>query len=244
MSSFGPVAPYYDLLMAAVPYRMWVEYVKLLLEMQDYQPTQWLDVACGTGTCAEMLAMDGHQVTGFDLSPSMIERAKSKLSGRPFSIDYHVADAREFDLGTKFQAAYCLFDSLNYINDLDGFRAAIAQVAKHLQPGGAFVFDLNTAYAFEQELFTQQDLRKRTTLQYDWVGNYVPETRQIRVEMDFWYEGEQFHETHLQRAHSPEEVIQALKDAGFVRHQAYHSYTLKKPRKNSDRIHYVAWIPS
>jgi SAM-dependent methyltransferase len=244
VESFGPIAPHYDLLMATVPYRMWAEYFKLLLTRQGNPALKILDVCCGTGSVAEMLTFDGYSVTGFDLSPEMIASAREKATERNLAIRYEVADARDFELNDTFEAAFSFFDSLNYIADLDGFRAAISQVAKHLEPEGSFIFDLNTAYAFENEMFSQSDMRKNSMLKYKWDGRYDPAARIIRVEMDFWKEGEHLQEVHVQRAHSEEEVRAALTDAGFGEIELYESYTLRKPRKSTDRVHYVARLLS
>jgi len=240
VTSFGPIANHYDLLMSAVPYRMWAEYLKLLHEIQKVQPHHLLDACCGTGTVAELLTADGYQVTGFDLSEKMIQVAKVKAKGKNLNIDYHVADATALQLPDKYDAAYSFFDSFNYITDLEGFRQAIQGCANHLKPGGSLIFDLNTAYAFEANLFTQKELHKKASIKYDWVGSYDKDSRQIEVKMDFWRDGEHFQEVHKQRAHSDEEVRQALADAGFEEILAFDSYSLGKPRKKSDRIHYAA----
>jgi len=42
-----------------------------------------LDVGCGTGSLALLLAEQGHRVTGVDLSPVMVERARRKTAGQP-----------------------------------------------------------------------------------------------------------------------------------------------------------------
>ncbi len=109
-----------------------------------------------------------------------------------------------------------------------------------LKPGGTFVFDVNTAYAFEEQMFDQQNLKKGAPLRYRWRGEWNPETRIIKVHMKFWAGEEVFEETHVQRAYSDEEIRAMLKAAGFVKVKAYHSYTLEKPRETSDRLHYVA----
>lgn len=240
MQSFGPIAPHYDQLMAAVPYRMWVEYLKLLLLKQGNPTLNLLDVCCGTGTMAEMLTYDSYSVVGIDLSAPMIESAREKARRLGLDIPYHVADARSFNLNQKFGGAFSFFDSLNYIADLEGFRAAITSVARHLVPEGSFVFDLNTEYAFAAQMFTQKDMRKKTALKYDWKGSYDSETKIINVEMDFWKGDEHWREIHTQRAHSDPEVREALTDAGFREIHVFESYTLRRPRKVSDRLHYVA----
>lgn len=240
MNSFGPIAPFYDELMHAVPYRMWADYYQLLLTGQGLFPKTLLDVCCGTGTVAELLTDMGYEVTGFDKSEPMIEEARRKAEDLALPIAYHVADAASFDLGKTFEAAYSFFDSLNYITDLRDLRSAIERVANHLERGGSFIFDLNTAFAFEAKMFDQQDTRARTRVKYNWVGDYDPTSRIIRVDMEFWVDGEKVVETHLQRAHRDEEIVEFLLDAGFVDIRSFDSYTLDPPRKRSDRVHYAA----
>lgn len=238
--SFGPVAAHYDLLMSGIPYDMWVGYLRLLFAHFEVRPEEILDVCCGTGTVAEMLTAEHYSLTGIDLSPEMIAEARRKAEEKSLDIDYFVADASTFDLPLDFDAAYSFFDSLNYINDLERFRMALARVASHMRPGGLFIFDLNTAYAFEKRMFDQQNLRRNAKLRYKWVGDYNPETRQIAVNMTFWRGDEEFHEVHRQRAHSHDEVMQGLADAGFESIRVFDSYTLDPPRRASDRVHYCA----
>lgn len=240
MSSFGPVAPHYDVLMANVPYDMWAGYYRLLLTREGLDPDELLDVCCGTGTVAELMVAAGYEVWGFDLSAGMVEVARRKSEEKGLGIEYRVADARDFDFGRTFDGAYSFFDSLNYIADLEGMRSAVRRVGAHLEEGGSFVFDVNTAYAFEEKMFDQEDQRKRALIRYRWSGDYDPGSRMIRVRMEFERGGEVFSEEHVQRAHSDAEIREALAEAGFRHVRSYESYTLDGPRRTSDRVHYVA----
>lgn len=239
MTSFGPVAPYYDELMKQVPYRMWVGYYLLLLAHQDVRPKKLLDVCCGTGTMCEMLLREGFSIDGFDLSGAMIEEARRKAARKNLDIRYEVADAAEFDMGTQYEAALSFFDSLNNILDPNRLQMAFDRVSAHLPVGGSFIFDLNTAFAFEEKMFDQENLRANAKLRYKWRGDYDPSTRIINVDMQFWYRGEEFHETHVQRAHDPDDVITMLEGAGFGRIRVFHAYSLNPRRRNSDRLHFA-----
>ncbi len=240
MESFGPVAPYYDELMKSVPYRMWVSYYLLLLAHQQYTPRTMLDVCCGTGTMCEMLTDEGFELSGFDLSPGMIEVARAKAKRKKLDIIYEVFDAAEADMGETYDAAFSFFDSLNNIVDPARLQMAFNRVYAHLNPGGSFIFDMNAAYAFEQHMFDQVNMRANAKLQYKWVGDYDPETRLITVTMRFWYRGEEFTETHRQRAYSEKEIRSMLAQAGFEEVRAFTSYTLNPPRHSSDRLHFAA----
>jgi SAM-dependent methyltransferase len=187
--------------------------------------------------------LDGFRVTGIDLSPGMVDEANVKFSHLP-ALEFKVADATDFELGRTFDASFSFFDSLNNILDLGDFERALARAFAHTKPGGVFIFDLNTELAFKEKLFDQEEMHPNSRLRYQWRGDYNPETRIIHVHMDFWLGDEHFTELHTQRAYRDDEVIAGLKKAGFTQITRYESYTLRKPRKKSDRIHYVALKPS
>jgi SAM-dependent methyltransferase len=242
VSSFGPVAPFYDELMQTVPYRMWVSYYLLLLAHQNVHPKTMLDVCCGTGTLCELLTEEGFRLSGFDLSPGMIERAKAKAKAKGLDIRYEVMSASSFDMGERFDAAFSFFDSLNYIIDPDELQKAMHRVAAHLPSGGSFIFDLNTAYAFEQKMFNQQQIKDKSRIRYKWTGDWNPATRLIEVRMQFWKGEAEFEEVHVQRAYADAEIRHMLASAGFHEIKAFHSYTLNPPRYKSDRVHYMALL--
>ncbi len=240
MSSFGPIAPYYDVLMRSVPYEMWASYYLLLLAEFEHRPRRLLDVCCGTGSVAERLQEYGFQVAGIDLSQAMIDEARRKEEIRQRGVRYFQGDVSQMALGETFDGAYSFFDSLNYIVSPEDFRSAIIRVGQHLEPGGSFIFDLNTSYAFEAGLFNQSDHRKKSPIHYEWKGDYDRETRVIRVDMRFWVDGKELREEHVQRAHTHDEVVEALEAAGFGEIHLMQSYTLDPPTPKSDRVHYAA----
>jgi SAM-dependent methyltransferase len=103
-----------------------------------------LDVCCGSGYLASLLAARGYRVTGFDASAAMIDHARRRAPDAHFL----VAEAPEFRTRTKFDAAVSTFDSLNHILDPAALAAAFRRVAAALKPGAAFAFDvlLEAAY--------------------------------------------------------------------------------------------------
>ncbi len=240
MSSFGPVAPYYDELMRIVPYRMWVSYYLLLLAQQGAHPKTLLDLCCGTGTMCELLTREDFLLTGVDLSPEMIEVARRKAAVKKLNIRYECMDAAQFSLGETYDGVFSFFDSLNNLLEPERLESAFHSVARHLPAGGSFIFDLNTAYAFEQQLFDQQNLRKNAKLRYKWIGDWDRESQIITVQMRFWRGEEAFEEIHRQRAYPIDEVRHLLARAGFDEIHVYDSYSLDPPRRQSDRVHFTA----
>jgi SAM-dependent methyltransferase len=70
--------------------RVWTS---LLRRMLPAQARTVLDAGCGTGSLSGVLAGLGYTVTGIDLSPSMIERARVKAQAQGESIEFRVMDA-------------------------------------------------------------------------------------------------------------------------------------------------------
>lgn len=239
-TSFSKVVPHYDELMKTVPYRMWVGYYLLLLSCQDVHPETILDVGCGTGTMAELLTQEGFQMTGLDLSEAMIKRAKQRASRKKLAINYFQANAADFRLERPVDAAYSFFDSLNNIINPADLESAFECVYRALKPGGSWVFDVNTAYAFQQQMFDQQNRSRSSKLRYFWRGDWDEGQQIITVNMKFWAGDEEFEEVHRQRAYSIEEIQQMLVATGFQQIRCFHSYTHEPPRKNSDRLHFAA----
>lgn len=241
--SFTKVAEFYDELMKPVPYRMWVSYHLLLLSMQEVKPKTMLDMCCGTGTMSEMMFREGFEVEGFDLSADMIDVARQKAEKKKMPIRYEVADAATVDMGRTYDSVFSFFDSFNNITDKAQLQKTFQSAYNHLVPGGSFIFDMNTAYAFEQKLFNQQDLSKTSRVRYRWKGEWDPNTRMIHVTMKFWVGDQVFEELHIQRAYGLEETIDMLMEAGFKDIRFFHSYTLQPPRDKTDRIHFTMLRP-
>jgi SAM-dependent methyltransferase len=97
-----------------------------------------LDICCGTGYLARLLADRRFRVTGFDLSPEMIAHARRHAPAAEFEI----ADATAFQRPSEFDAAVSTFDSLNHILDPEALAAAFRNTAAALKPGAPFAFDV------------------------------------------------------------------------------------------------------
>jgi cyclopropane fatty-acyl-phospholipid synthase-like methyltransferase len=95
-----------------------------------------LDAGCGTGENALLAASRGADVTGIDLAPTAIARAREKASARGLAARFEVADA--LDLGRLGLTADTVIDSGVFHVFGDGDRARyVASLAAVLRPGGA-----------------------------------------------------------------------------------------------------------
>lgn len=106
-----------------------------LVEMLAPKPGERiLDLGCGTGHLTNQIARSGAEVIGIDISPEMIERARSNYPG----IRFEVADGANFHFEEPFDAVFSNA-ALHWIRDQ---RAAAACIWRALKPGGRLVAEL------------------------------------------------------------------------------------------------------
>jgi SAM-dependent methyltransferase len=226
--------------MSVVPYRQWVDYVEQLWLRFQHRPGRLLDLACGTGNATLELARRGYDVTGVDSSAEMLRVARRKAP----RLTFHQQDARALALPERFDACVCLFDSLNYILELESLSAAFAGVQRHLGADGSFIFDLNAFRALEQGMFDQEGHGRDEAVAYVWRSHYFPDRRLCRIDMRFTVQEppgtREFTETHWQRGYTIGEVTGALKDAGFHPLAVFDAFTFRPPSARSDRLYFVA----
>src|SRR5688572_19044999 len=128
---FNASAEYYDLIYSAFKdYAGEVAQVAALLRRANPYGRTVLDVGCGTGEHARLLAADGFVVDGLDVEPSFVRIAAGKHpAGRFFE-----ADMSNFHLAQRYDALLCLFSSIGYLRTLDRVRNALRCFHEHLAP--------------------------------------------------------------------------------------------------------------
>lgn len=242
---FSAVARHYDELMSGVPYGMWVDYVELLLSLEQVRPRSVVDLACGTGNVSFELAKRGYQVTGVDISPAMIATARAKRDQSPdLEVEFQCQDLRTLCLPEKYDLAVCLFDSLNYILWEEELEAAFRNIAPCVTPEGLFIFDMNSEHALESELFTQNNLFREADLRYNWVSRFDRNLRISEVQMFFEVrnggdEPARFKELHRERAYPLVQVLALLDRTGWNCLKTHEAYTTNRPRSRSERWYFV-----
>ena len=149
MDAYTSFAQVYDLFMDNVPYEEWAAYVRGILTEYGIGSGLVLDLGCGTGSLTECLARAGYDMIGVDSSEDMLEIAMDKRGRSGLDILYLLQDMREFELYGTVRAVVSICDSMNYILDYADLVQVFRLVNNYLDPGGIFIFDLNTEYKYE-----------------------------------------------------------------------------------------------
>ena len=138
------------------------EHLGAVLAKFDCEPKDILDLACGEGTFAVIMANRGCKVTGVDRSGQMLEFARQKATAANAEVEFIPGDITNLQFDKQFDLVTCWFDSLNYLLTETDLQAAFSGAARALRKGGLFVFDMNTIYGLscgwqQFPCFLQQD---------------------------------------------------------------------------------------
>lgn len=251
MEAYTGFAAVYDMFMDNIPYEAWCEYLTGLLREYGVEDGLVLDLGCGTGTLTRLLARQGYDMIGVDMSDEMLEIAMEKQaenqdeSGSPGGILYLLQDMREFELYGTVRAVVSICDSMNYLMEYEELVQVFKLVNNYLDPGGVFIFDLNTVYKYQEELGEQTIAENRDEGSFIWENFYDEEEMVNEYDLTLFIREEdgryrRYEETHYQRAYPLEVVKQAMDEAGMEFAAAYDAFTKKPPREDSERIYVVA----
>lgn len=166
----------YGDIFAKVYHLYWYEYIEeikgsLINFISKLSPSKILDLCCGTGRLTGLLADQGYDIEGLDLSKSMLNLARLKFP----RINFLESDARNFTLPKRYSLIISTFDSLNHMENVDDLSAVFSSVYRHLVNGGCFMFDLNTIRTLRAWDFVDvEDEDNFTMVMY---GKYVPEEK-------------------------------------------------------------------
>ena len=145
MNVFDRYARYYDLLYRDKDYLGEVDYVLGALGRYGTGVRSILELGCGTGRHAELLAKRGMQVVGVDQSDGMLARARVRASGSADiargQLEFVQSDIRDICLGRKFDAVIALFHVMSYVTDTDSLCGVFRAAKTHLVEGGLLLFD-------------------------------------------------------------------------------------------------------
>lgn len=243
MDAYHALADSYDRLTNDVDYRATVEFYFDILSREGLKPKTAVDLACGTGSVALLLAEKGLAVTAVDLSEEMLTVAAQKAQGLESPPVFVCQPLQELCLPRGVDLAVCALDSLDYITDPADCAEAIRRVYKVLNPGGIFIFDVNTPEklrAMDGQVFLDED----EDVYCVWRGEFDEETNICTYGMDlFQRQGELWErsfEEHREYAYSREQLTGYLKDAGFTQIRVYGDRRFRDPAPGEQRIYFKA----
>jgi len=243
MNAYNNLAFSYDRLTNDVDYKAVVDFYWTILNREGLCPRTAVDLACGTGSVALLLAEKGLRVTAVDMSQDMLCVAAQKAENCKNRPVFVCQQLQKLYLPRGVDLAVCALDSMDYITDPSDCREAIRRVYKVLNPGGCFIFDVNTPEklkAMDDQIFLDED----EDVYCVWRGEFDEKTNICTYWMDlFQRSGNVWHrslEEHREYAYTQQQLTVYLKEAGFTGIEIFADRRLCSPEPGEQRIYLKA----
>lgn len=240
MNSYERFAEVYDVLMEDIPYEKYVEWVTNHAPCSEY-PTL-LDVGCGTGTLSILFARAGYQVSGIDLSESMLAMAEERAQEAGLSIPFYQMSMDELEGFSEVDVAVIPIDSINYLQKEQQVKETFKRIYESLRIGGQLFFDVHSLYKmdhiFLQSPFTYDD----GEIVYIWYTEKGDAEHSVYHDITFFVLDddanlyERFDEEHYQRTFPIETYKGWLEEAGFSQVYITADWEEQTPSATSERI--------
>ncbi len=227
MTVFEDYAEWYDLFYEEKDYRGEAAFVSNVLCTEGGEGRRMLEIGCGTGAHACWFVDAGWRVFGIDRSPRMLTRARERLSEvseDPAIASFQLGDARNFDLGRKFDAVISLFHVMSYQAGPGELQAAMTRARQHLDQGGLFLFD----FWYGPAVLAQKPERRERVVEsarFHVRRTATPTVREDQQVVDVHYDFEvtdkmtgtrgRVEEVHPMRYLMPNDVGEIGRDTGF-----------------------------
>ena len=135
---YDEAAEFYDVIHSSLGRNAEAEADLVIAESRRLAPhaTSLLDAGCGSGAHLPQFSRE-FEVIGVDVSRDMLDIAAQRAPG----VSLVEGDFRTFDVGRTVDIAVCLFSGIGYLVEFEDLRAGIANIARHLNPGGALLVE-------------------------------------------------------------------------------------------------------
>ena len=244
MESYGKFARVYDMFQDNVNYRKWADYIIETLKQEQIEDGLVLELGCGTGTVTEMLADAGYDMIGIDNSEEMLAEAMEKRAESGHDILYLLQDMQDFELYGTVRAVISVCDSMNYLTDEEDLEYVFALVNNYLDPGGFFIFDMNTVHKYRDVIGDTTIAEDREDGSFIWENSYDVENGLNVYELALFLPREdglyeKWEEEHVQRAYPLDVIKGMIEKAGMDLVAVYDAYTRNPGDENSERLTFI-----
>ena len=247
---YNAVARVYDKLNAEIDYSAWADFVEACFDrFLASRPELVLDLACGTGILTAILAERGYDMTGIDLSPEMLSVARESC---PEDVLLLLQDITSFELYGTVGATLCSLDSLNHLTKKGQLEKCFSLVHNYLDPGGLFIFDMNTPSRFEREYGKnsyqlEAETEEGCAVFCNWQNDYSQKRGICRFSLSVFTEAEAGSEIYSrrdeewqERCYTRAEVEEKLKAAGFEICGVFGNTKFKRAAKSDSKMYFAA----
>ncbi|MBQ6381907.1 MAG: class I SAM-dependent methyltransferase [Clostridia bacterium] len=235
-------ARYYDEFTTNVDYARRARYFDSLIAQFGCGKGILLDLACGTGSLSFAMEALGYDVIGADNSAEMLDTAMEKKIEKNSAVMFLNQDMEALDLFGTVTSTICALDSLNHLENIETVQQVFEKVSLFTEPGGVFIFDVNTLYKHTELLGNQAFVFESEDCFLTW-QNELCEDNSVNMYLDFFVpQGESYRresEFIKEYYYSDERLQSAAQNAGFLLCGVFDDLSMQQPQETGERKIFV-----
>ena len=245
MKPYEALAAVYDRLNGDVDYEALADFAAATFARYGVSPELVLDLGCGTGGLTFPLARRGYDMIGVDGSADMLSKAyERRVAENAPGVLFLCQDMRAFELYGTVGAVVSSLDCMNYLTGSGDLEKCFSLVHNYLDPGGVFLFDVNTPYKFRHiygnEAYVLESEEGGRSAYCGWQNEYEEESRLCRFYLSVFTEEEdgrysRTDEEQVERCYTKEELTAALSGAGFEEISFFGDLHFSAPEETTER---------
>lgn len=241
-AGYGVFGRFYDRLNTELDYAALAAYYHVLAQTHGVSTGILLDLACGTGKLSVEMAKKGFDVIAADSSEEMLSVAYS----RPHkNVQYLLQDMTCLDLYAAVDITICAMDSLNHLRSFTQLKQAIQSVSLFTNPGGLFLFDVNTPYKHQHILGNNTFVLDMRDVYCVWQNTYVKRQNKVYIDLDIFERDKngcyrRYEESFTEIAFTEKQILKCLDESGFEVLASYDFLKHTPPTEKSEKIVFVA----
>lgn len=240
MKDYQALAAIYDRFVGEVDYAAYADFIERRFAERGISPSLVLDLGCGTGRMTLELARRGYDMIGADASAEMLSRAADRARREKREILFLQQDMRELELYGTVGAVVSTLDCVNYLTDAADLDRTFALVHNYLDPGGLFLFDVNTPYKFRHVYGDNAYILEDETSLCAWQNEFDEKSGLCRFYLSVFREGKDGRytredEEQTERCYTFEEISASLARAGFENITRFGTFAGDPPTETTER---------
>lgn len=240
--AYSEFAYFYDSFNEDADYGALFNCIKRMLTKHGVSEGLVVDIGCGTGELTLLLRKAGYDIIGVDMSCEMLSILREKAYEDDISdLLLLQQDILKLDLYGTVKAAVSTFDTLNHIGPYGKLEKAISRISMFIEPGGLFVFDINTPYKHEQVLGDNTFVLQAEDSRCEWSNKFDYENQRTSINVQITDDnGNSFSESFYEYSYTLQQIQAACEKAGLKICEVCDGESFTQLREDTQRYLIVA----
>ena len=230
---YSVLSKIYPYLMKQVNYKSWAKYISAIYELYNNGRSRVMEVASGNSKIHKYFKDDFEFYLFSDRSLEMLKTIEAEDKKAV------CFDMRAIPLKGEFDFIFSIFDSVNYLMEVEDLRKFFNECRRLLSPEGILTFDVTLVNNSLRNLKLLNRKGKYKGIKFEQISRFDPVKQIHQNVFEIIADGEVYREVHKQRIYDFETYFEVLEDCGYAVSACFDCFTFDDADDESERVQFV-----